>query len=70
MLCVYKMNCLPVPTTILSYMVQNTVNAKCIPNIRYQKWKDNMKRNSLLFTGVIIHVLIMKKQWYDYFMAA
>ena len=66
MLCVYKMNCLPVPTTILSYMVQNTVNAKCIPDIRYQKWKDNVKRNSLLFTGVIIHVLIMKKQQYSF----
>ena len=62
MFCVYTMNCLPVPTSILSYMVQNTVNVKCIPNTRYKKWKDNVKRNSHLFTDVIIHALIMKKQ--------
>lgn len=31
--------------------------------------KDNMKRNSYLFT-VMIHALIMKKQQYDCFMVA
>lgn len=58
MLCVYKMNCLPVPTSILSYMVQNTVNIKCIPNTRYKKWKDNVKRNLHLFTDVINNTCI------------
>ena len=47
-------------------MVQNTVNVKCIPNTRYKKWKDNVKRNSHLFTDVIIHALIMKKQQYSF----
>ena len=41
---VYKMNCLLVTTSILSYMLQNTVDVICIPNTRHQKWKDNVKK--------------------------
>lgn len=36
MLPVYKMTCLSVPMSILSYMIQNT---RCINNTRHQKWK-------------------------------
>ena len=39
----YKMNCLSVATSILSYMIQNTVDVICITNTRHQKWKDNVK---------------------------
>lgn len=37
------MNCLSIPTLILSYMIQNTVNVICIMNTRHKKCKDNMK---------------------------
>ena len=34
---VYKINHLSVPTTVLSYMIQNTVDVLCITNTGYQK---------------------------------
>ena len=40
---VYKMNHL-IPTSILYYMIQNTVDVKGIANTRHQKWKNNMKK--------------------------
>ena len=67
---VYKMNCLSVPTSILSYMMQNTVDVIRITNTRHQKWRDNVKKKFSLFTGITIHALIMKKQLYDCFMVA
>ena len=41
---VYKMNHLSVPTSILSNMIQKTVDVICITNTRHQKWKGNVKR--------------------------
>ena len=34
---VYKINHLSVPTTVLSYMIQNTVDVLCITNTGYKK---------------------------------
>ena len=42
------MNHLSVPTSILSYMIQNTVDVICIPNTGHQKWKDNVKKKFIL----------------------
>ena len=47
MLSVYKMNCLSVPISLLSYMIQNTVVVTCVTNTRHQKWKDNVKKKLL-----------------------
>ena len=44
--------------------MRNAVDTILITNVRHQKWKDNIKRNSYLFTGIKIHVLIMKKLQY------
>ena len=48
---VYKINWLFIivgnfllPTSVLSYMIQNTVDFICITNTRHQKWKDNVKK--------------------------
>ena len=38
---VYKMNCL---SSVVSSMIQNTVDVICITKTRYQKWKDNVKQ--------------------------
>lgn len=46
---VYKMDHLSVPTSVLFYMIQNTVNVTCITNFRYNKWKD-VKKN-FIFTS-------------------
>lgn len=56
------MNCLSVPISILSYILQNGVDVIHITNTRNQKWKDNVKGNSYLFTGMVSHALITKKQ--------
>ena len=40
----YKMNHLSVPTSKLSYTIQNTVDVICVTNTRHQKRKDNMKK--------------------------
>lgn len=45
MLSVCKMNCVSVPTLILSYRIQNTVDVILIANSKYQKWKDNLKNH-------------------------
>ena len=38
------MNHLSVPTSILSYMIQNTVDVIYITNTEHQKWKDIVKK--------------------------
>lgn len=42
MLSEYKVNCLSEPTSVLSYMIQNTVDVMCITNTRHQKWKGKI----------------------------
>ena len=37
------MSCLPVPRSVLSYMIQNTADVICITNTRRQRLKDNVK---------------------------
>lgn len=50
-------------------MTQNTVDVLHIIT-RHQKLKDDDKRKLYLFTGIMIHALITKKQQYTYFMIA
>ena len=45
------MNHLSVPTSILSYMIQNTVDVICITNTRHQKRKDNVKNKFIFIYG-------------------
>ena len=53
---------LSVPTSILSYMIQNTVDVVHITTLDNKNEKIMWKRNSYLFTGIMIHALITKKQ--------
>ena len=56
-------------TSMLSYIVQNTLAVICITNTRYTKWEGDVNRNSCLFTGIMVHALMMKKQaaiWLNY----
>ena len=38
------MNRLSVPTSVLSYTLQNTVDVMCVTNTRHQKGKKNVKK--------------------------
>ena len=64
------MNRLSVPTSILSYMIQNTgcLYVLLILDIKNEKIME--KRNSYLFTGIIIYALVTQKHHYDFFMVA
>ena len=59
-------------TSILSYMIQNSVGVICITNARHQKWKKWYEKENFIYiiTGIMIYALIMKKQKYDCFMIA
>ena len=59
--------CLSVPTSILSYIIQ-TVYVTHILILDTKNEKVMWKRNSYLFTGIMIHAPITKKQQYDCFM--
>ena len=67
---VYKMNCLSVPASILSYMIQNTADVLHITTLDIKNEKIMWKRNSYLVTDVMIHTFIAKKQQYNSFMIA
>ena len=49
---VYKMNHLSAPTSILSYMVQNTIDVIHITNTGHQKLKDNVEKK---FIFIYVH---------------
>ena len=38
------MNYLSVPTSMLSYMIQNTADVIVVTNAKYQSWKANVKK--------------------------
>ena len=40
-----------VPTSILSYMIQNTVDIIYIIITRSKKWEDNVKKKFIFFNG-------------------
>ena len=46
------MNHLSVPTAILSYMIQNTVDVIRITNTKYQKWKDHVKKKFIFISCI------------------
>lgn len=45
---IYKMNYRSIPTSVWSYMIQNTVDVIHITNTRHQKCKGNVKKKFTL----------------------
>ena len=67
MLSAYKINCLSVPSSILPYMIQNTVYVAYITTQDIKNEKILWKRNWCFYRGITIHALVIKKQQHDCF---
>ena len=62
------MNYLSVPTSMLSYMIQNTKAVIHIINTNHQKWKDNVKKKCIFIYRYNNSHIDIKKQQYDRYM--
>ena len=62
---VYEMNSPSASiSSMLLFLVQNTIDVIRVTNTWHRKWKDNVKKESHLFTDITIQALIMEKPQY------